>query len=255
MREGSREAFLGFWARYFNDAELPIAFYYSDEEADVELYSPTKADGCLISNLAEVRRGRALRFGVDSISCAGGRRYTGLSDTLHEHFEYFLSCGIPGVLEGERYKKSPELVRELLERWPRFRAPKRYLVFKRWDQLEESDEPEVVVLFATSDVLSGLYTLANFDEVDENGVIAPFGSGCMSIVMYPYLEGSRERPRCVIGMFDPLARPHVEDNVLTFAVPMSKFSRMVENMHESFLITSTWDRIRERIGGSQGHDA
>jgi len=36
---------------------------------------------------------------------------------------------------------------------------------------------------------------------------------------------------------------------------MSKFSSMVENMHESFLITSTWDRIRERIGGSQGHDA
>ncbi len=149
----------------------------------------------------------------------------------------------------------PVLLQELLKRWPRFRAPKRYIVFKRWDQLEESDEPEVVVLFATPDVLSGLYTLANFDEADENGVIAPFGSGCMSIVMYPYLEESRERPRCVIGMFDPSARPHVEDNVLTFAVPMSKFSRMVEIMHESFLITSTWDRIRERIGGSQGHDA
>lgn len=27
------------------------------------------------------------------------------------NFEYFLSCGIPGKLEGERYKKTPELVR------------------------------------------------------------------------------------------------------------------------------------------------
>jgi len=24
---------------------------------------------------------------------------------------YFLSCGLPGTVEGERYKKSPELVR------------------------------------------------------------------------------------------------------------------------------------------------
>jgi len=32
------------------------------------------------------------------------------------HFEYFLSCGIPGKLEGERYKKSPELVKEFRAR-------------------------------------------------------------------------------------------------------------------------------------------
>jgi hypothetical protein len=34
---------------------------------------------------------------------------------------------------------------------------------------------------------------------------------------------------------------------LTFAVPMAKFPRMVENMEESFLITPTWTVIRKRI--------
>jgi hypothetical protein len=30
-------------------------------------------------------------------------------------------------------------------------------------------------------------------------------------------------------------------------VPMNKFSRMIENMEESFLITDTWKAIQKRI--------
>ena len=97
-------------------------------------------------------------------------------------FEYFLSCGIPGKLEGERYKKTPEMVKETMEDWPVFKAPARFIVFKRWDKLEEADNPEVVISFAKPDVLSGLFTLASFDEVGQDLVIAPFGSGCSSIV-------------------------------------------------------------------------
>jgi hypothetical protein len=50
------------------------------------------------------------------------------------------------------------------------------------------DDPEVVIFFAQPDVLSGLFTLANYDEADPNGVFAPFAAGCGSIVHYPYLE-------------------------------------------------------------------
>ena len=57
-------------------------------------------------------------------------------------FEYFLFCGIPGKLEGERYKKSPEIVREMMQRYPVFDAPARYALFKRWDKLDEADDPE-----------------------------------------------------------------------------------------------------------------
>jgi len=84
---------------------------------------------------------------------------------------------------------------------PKFKAPKKFIVFKRWDLIEESENPEVVIFFAPPDVLSGLFTLANFDQSERNGVIAPFGAGCASIVQYPYLEKDSDRPRCVIGMF------------------------------------------------------
>lgn len=163
------------------------------------------------------------------------------------HFEYFLSYGIPDQLEGERYKKSPELVQEALTHMPPFQAPGRYLVFKRWDQLEAADEPEVVIFFALPDVLSGLFTLANFDEADPYGVVAPFGAGCGSIVQYPYRKKEADRPRAVLGMFDVSARPCVPREVLTFAVPMGKFLRMVNNMEESFLITSSWSKVCQRI--------
>ena len=121
------------------------------------------------------------------------------------------------------------------------------ICFKRWDMLEESDEPAVVIFFAKADVLSGLFTLANYDEVEENGVITPFGAGCSTIVMYPYLERDADRPRAVLGMFDVSARPFVPKEMLTLAVPMNKFERMVENMEESFLITQSWDKVRKRI--------
>ncbi len=131
---------------------------------------------------------------------------------------------------------------------PLFKAPGRFIVFKRWDMIEESDDPDVVIFFAEPDVLSGLFTLDNFDEAKPDGVFAPFGSGCSTIIVqHPYLEKSSDHPRGVIGMFDISARPFVPWSTLTFSVPMNKFARMIENMEESFLITDSWKRVQKRI--------
>jgi hypothetical protein len=48
-------------------------------------------------------------------------------------------------------------------------------------------------------------------------------------------------------MFDVSARPYVPEDVLTFSMPMNKLLRMIENMEESFLITSSWDKVNKRI--------
>ena len=201
----------------------------------------------MVGQLTLVRRGEALAYDAESVACGGGKRYMGFTRELRPGFEYFLSCGIPGKMEGERYKKSPELVLEALERQHDFVAPGKYIVFKRWDTLSEADEPEVVIFFAKPDVLSGLFTLSGFDEADHNACIAPFGAGCGTIIQYPYLEKSSPRPRSVVGMFDVSARPCVEPDVLSFATPIVKFRRMIENMDESFLITQSWQKVRRRI--------
>ncbi len=247
MDKEIKEKFIMLWEKFFNGAELPIAFYYTDEGGRAEMAEPPSGHRCIIADLSKVQRGNPLCFDADSIGCGGGKRYLGFAEEVMPNFEYFLSCGIPGKLEGERYKKSPALVREVVEKLPEFKAPGRFIVFKRWDRLERSEDPDVVVFFGRPDVLSGLFTLANFDEAETNGVFAPFAAGCGSIVQYPYLEKDSTRPRCVIGMFDVSARPCVPEDVLTFSVPMKKFIGMIGNMEESFLITPSWSKVNNRI--------
>jgi uncharacterized protein (DUF169 family) len=242
-----RDTFLSSWRQRFGSAELPLVFYYTATENGVPLASTPSGHRCIIGALAQVRNGRPLRFDADTCGCWGARRYLGFTQERSPNFEYFLSCGIPGKLEGERYKKSPELVRTWVANHPGFTAPAKSIVFKRWDLLDASDRPEVVIFFARPDVLSGLFTLANYDE-PEDAVFAPFGAGCGSIVQYPYLEGKADRPRAVLGLFDVSARPYVPADTLSFAVPMAKFHRMIEGMEESFLTTPSWAQVRKRIG-------
>jgi len=248
-----KERFIQRWEKYFPGAPLPIIFFYSDDESGATKVKGPKSleqHRCVIADIARATRGRSLAFDVDSVGCGGGRKYLGFTEVLRPNFEYFLSYGIPGEMEGERYKKSPELVGEIMKNMPKFSAPARYIVFKRWDMIDERDNPAAVVFFASPDVVSGLFTLANFDESEQNGVFSPFGAGCATIITYPYLENDSGRPRCVLGMFDVSARPCVSAGTLTFAAPFSKFTRMVGNMDESFLTTESWKKVKKRIKNS-----
>ena len=235
------------WDKYFPGAELPVAYLYTDEVTTRERSDSHDEEHCVIACFQRVRQGHTFVYAANSPGCMGWKRYTGFSQTLRPNFEYFLSCGIPGEIEGERYKKSPGLVRRYLESHPVLQAPGRFLVLKRWDKLAAQDLPFAVIFFASADVLSGLFTLANYDRSDPHGVIAPMGAGCSTIVNYPYWEAQSDQPRCVLGMFDVSARPQVSETLLTFTIPIARFEQMVANMDESFLITASWERVRARI--------
>jgi uncharacterized protein (DUF169 family) len=242
-----RDKFLTLWQKYFNHAELPITFYYSGQPVITDAATGSNSPSCIIGTLAQVRAGASMSFSAENIKCFGGKRYLGFSQTVRPDFADFLSCGVPGKTYGERYVKSPEMVREIVKNTPPFTAPAKYITFKRWDKLENTDNPDVVIFFAAPDVLSGLYTLARFDETDRAAVQAPFGSGCAAIVQNPYLEQQSAHPHPILGMFDPSARPFVQQDILTIAIPMKKFTAVVENMQESFLITPAWEKVQSRI--------
>jgi len=250
METGLKDRFLGLWKKYFGNEELPITFFYSDENGGAEYAAKPTGRSCLICELKKVRNGMSLVFNADTVTCGGGKRYLGYADNIRPGFEYFLSCGNESM-EGERYIRTPDMVNELMKNMPSISMKGKNIVFKRWDKLDEGDNPDVVIFFARADVLSGLFTLANFDQAEPNGTITPFGAGCGSIVLYPYLESKKERARAVIGMFDPSARPCVPADILTFAVPMKRFERMIGYMEESFLITDTWVKVRKRIEQGQ----
>ena len=240
-----RDKFLILWKKYFNHAELPVTFYFSDDETSAEPAGSLSLPRCVIGALGTVREGKSIYFDAESLRC--GKRFLGFTQEVRPNFNYFLSCGIPNKVRGERYVKTPEMVQEIFDNTPSLIAPAKYIVFKRWDKLDEKDNPQVVIFFAIPDVLSGLFTLARFDETDRGAVQAPFGSGCSAIVQNPYMEQLSENPHPILGMFDPSARVSVPKDMLTLAVPMKKFVKMVDNMEESFLITDTWQKVQQRI--------
>jgi hypothetical protein len=48
-------------------------------------------------------------------------------------------------------------------------------------------------------------------------------------------------------MFDSSARPYVQANLLSFAIPMKRFETLVGYMDECFLTTDTWKVMVKRI--------
>lgn len=251
MDQNFKLTFLKNWSEYFGGADLPLAFFYADDPGTAALANIPGKHRCFIGELAIVRKGKPLAWNVKSLSCEGARRYLGYTTHMRSDFEYFLSTGIPGKMEGERYIRTPEMVKEIMEHMPCVPALGRYIIFKRFDQLTPADDPIAVIFFAKPDVLSGLFTLANFDRTDGLGVIAPFGSGCGSIVHQAYFQQQSDDPKAVLGMFDASARPFVPAEMLSFSIPMKKFVKMVSYMDESFLTTGTWKTMKKRIGQAE----
>lgn len=242
-----KEHFISQWKKYFNNADLPITFFYTDDPGDTTVFKPAEKRSCIICELQKVRSGHSLAFNSDSVKCFGAKRYMGFTETIRPNFEYFLSCGIENKMEGERYIQTPKLVVELLNKQKKLQITGKYIVFKRWDKLTENDTPDAVIFFAPPDILSGLFTLANFDQSEPDSTIAPFAAGCGSIVYFPFIEKDAERPRAVLGLFDVSARPCVQEGILTFSVPMIKFEKMISYIDESFLITDSWKKVQKRI--------
>lgn len=250
-----KERFLHLWTTYFGDAALPIAYYYTNEEGQGNTVKAPQTSGhnqvCFLGQLQRAFKGEELVFTKDSFGCPGGLSYSGFQKIQMPNFEYFLSCGIEGKMEGERYKRTPELARNYIHNMPWVEAPARHLVFKRWDRLAADDVPEVVIFFSPPDVVSGLFTLDNFEEPEVSSVITPFTSGCGSILMYPNVEKAKASPKSVLGMFDVSARPSVPHAILSLAIPFVKFERIIASFEESFVITESWKKVQRRMVSSE----
>ena len=228
--------------------ESPLGVYYTNEKP--EGFTPKPGiHTCMIGFLQNARKkGETVYFDKNHFGCPGGAYYMGFLESPRPNIEYFLSCGIPGEMEGERYIKTPELARQYFARMKPRPAPADYCVFKPIGKFQEGEKPEVVVFFAPPDVLSGLFTLTNYCLKRTDAIDAPFSSGCGAILARPLKEIEMANPRAILGMFDVSARPMVEKDVLTLAMPYSVFLKLLGDVSGSFLETESWGKIRQRIG-------
>lgn len=217
-------------------AELPILFWYSN----IPVAKTEKINGCFFKGLKSVRNGDVISLNEETIGCMGGKFYTGFTD-MPKFVPDFVSLK-------EKYKKTPEMVIDFIHELGILRADKKYLNFARIDKKDSFENIEGLLFFATPDVLSGLVTWAYFDNNANDGVTSMFGSGCSAIVTQAVVENRINGRRTFLGFFDPSARPHVEPDILSYVIPMSRFKEMYYTMRESCLFdTHAWGKIRNRI--------
>ncbi|MEH0020182.1 MAG: DUF169 domain-containing protein [Desulfobacter sp.] len=233
--EQTKNYFEEMWDRYFPNCELPIVSYFSDQLNGVDVAEPLSPEQeghtCVFRQLEPVRSGGTLALDKKTIGCTGFSSQMGFS-----YDEEYLEDDVSFLCDMVRYKKSHELFEQTIRPYPFIAAPGKYIIFKRWDLLNENDTPEIVNFFANPDALTGLYMLANYDEPSPFGVVMPWGPACSSMVNYPMRELDADNPKSFLGGFDPTARCTIEPaDTLIFSVPWPKFMRMLENMEASFL--------------------
>ena len=232
-----RQEFIRNFKEAFGEkAQLPLLFGYSDKPiADTE-----KIGGCFFKGLQAAREGTPVSLSIEVIGCGGGKLYTGFTD---------MPKRVPGFVSlKEKYKKTPEMVTDYVNGLNMKRTEKPYLNFTRIDKAESFEGTEGVMFYATVDMLSGLCGWAFYDTNEPDAVVSMFGSGCSTVVSMTVVENEKKGHRCFLGLLDPSVRPWVGKNELSFTIPFSRFTQMMETMKETFLYGShAWEKVRQRL--------
>jgi len=231
-----------------------------------------------MSLFASVARGRTAVFDRETFGCWGGgvglgfgERYLNVPGGI-EKFYHFLSTGnnirgirrmaaekvcnfvgnnlIDEAIHGERYIKTPELVKKFVESLPIVDIPAKHVVFKPIENVDlDREEPVVIIFLANPDQLSALVILANYGRGSFENVIILYAAGCQTIGILPYREVKSENPRAIVGLTDISARKNVRsqlgEDLFTFAVPLEMFKEMEGHVEGSFLQRETWNALKE----------
>jgi hypothetical protein len=258
-------------------AELPpVALLFAETAPPDAFAIPVGKWGCVMWLLASAAKGRPAAATRSTFGCPGGGTGLGFGNQYLnwpggvECFHYFLSTGneqwehgreamteartqlraraLDHFVHGERYLKSPELVRAFVEKLPIIDVPAPYVVFKPLDQVLQGEQPEVVVFLVDADRLAALTILAGFAREENENVIMPQAAGCQSIGIFAYRENRAERPRAVLGPTDISARLYLNrqlgrHDLMTFATPWRLYQEMEANVAESLLPGERWREV------------
>jgi uncharacterized protein (DUF169 family) len=259
----------------------PVAIVWTGTKPEKALEFRPGVWGCVMWFFAKVaKEGKTAVFSKDTTTCAGGAMGLGFGRPLDRHasrteegFCSFLSNGIEGaidrkayeaiinesfddhhkkmLIEGERFLKSPAVVKKFLKNLPVYDAKDRYIVMKPIHEVDDNDEVKSVVFVANADQIAALSTLANYGtaNIRDGVIVAASAAGCQAMGVCTYAEGKKAHPRAVVGLTDLSARravrPTLGKDILTFSVPFRLYQEMEKNVKGSFLELDLWKELRD----------
>lgn len=253
----------------------PVATVFTEEVPHKALAFAEGKRGCIMSLFASAAKGKTAAVTAETCGCPGGsfgmgyNEYADVFPGGEDCFCHFLSSGNAGYdkgeavaagmrgrapeafvaefIHGERYIRTPELVKDFIEETGFRRKTGVTLFMPLTGALENGYEPVSVAVVCNAAQLSGLVILCNYFRRGIENVASPYAAGCQSIGMLTYNEGEKENPRGIIGLFDITSRKTVikslGKDVLTFSVPYGLYQEMEENIEGSFLEKSPWTDI------------
>lgn len=229
----------------------PIAIYFTNDRPDGAVTLPEGKWACVVGMVTAAMRGKTVCLARKNVVCWGGGVGMCFGDRYVDFpggIEYFLSTGRgEGYRAGERYKQSPELAKSFVDALPMTNVDAAYVVLRPLHEMPEGVEPDIVVMYANCDQLSALVVLSNYDREGGENVVFPFAAGCQSICLLPYAERLSDKPRSVVGMADISARPLIDKDLLSFAVPYKRFCELEANVDECFFTAEAWARVAPRL--------
>ena len=248
--------------------ESPLGIFYSDAKPDggfapkpgllptadrekkgeIDWRKVFGSFSCVIGNIWLARKKQSLAyFSAEQFGCPGAAFWGGFLKPQSQTMINYVSTGIPGSTEGEFYCDSPGALETIFNYVDPRPAPAKYCIIKPLDAFAAGETPEFVVLFVRPETLCGLHQLATFVTNDPEVVVSPWSSGCGSILAWPQKYMEQDKPRAVVGGWDPSARRYFKTDELSFTVPMKMFQDMVNRFDESFLKTDTWSIVQKKI--------
>lgn len=229
----------------------PIAIYFTNDRPEGAISLPEGKWACVVGMVTAAMRGRTVALSRKTVTCWGGgvgMCFGNWYPNFPGGIEYFLSTGRgEGYRAGELYKQSPELAKTFVDALPMTDVEAEYVVLCPLDLVPAGTEPDVVVMYANCDQLSALVVLSNYDREGGENVVFPFSAGCQSICLLPYAERLKDKPRSVVGMADISARPLIDKDLLSFAVPYKRFVELEANVEECFFTAEAWQRVAPRL--------
>jgi len=203
---------------------------------------------CLMGNVWLARKKkRPACLDRERYGCVGGAFYAGFHKPQLEFVGHYISTGIPGALEGERFLPSAAAASDFFARIDPRPAPARYCVIKPLSLFQEGETPEVVAFFCRGEELAALCQLVFFATGDIEAVAAPFGAGCSNLLTWPLHYAAQGKPRAVLGGMDASCRKFYKTDELSLAMPFGLFQTVLQAWPDSFLMTKTWRGARKKV--------
>jgi uncharacterized protein (DUF169 family) len=230
----------------------PVGFYYSEKKPDGALGFKEKGGGCIMPLIFTSAKGKTVAFDENTTGWPCSAFYLGFSDWIFPGIEKFLSNGpFPGR-ECERIVKTAEQAESYVKSLRSPEKAKGYAIFKPLEEFTAEEKPEVVIFFANADQLSALTYLLYFDAPqDEDRIVGRFASACAAVTTMPVKYARAGQKKAVWGLHDISVRPKLPKDLMTLAFPLELLIEMWENMDESFLNTSRWEKVADRIPGKE----